>query len=193
MRQSELAILNTGSREQEIQIAQAEAENLRLAWEIAKQGFRIEEIEQARAARDAANAALAAIQKQKSELTLTAPAAGTVDSLDLQPGDIVAPNAPVMTLLSKNDLRIRAYIPQRLMQVQIGKKLRVTIDSLPDQDFEGVVTFISQQAEFTPSNVQTPDDRAKQVYRIRVTLQDPQGQLRPGMTANVWLESDSAK
>jgi HlyD family secretion protein len=189
VRENELAILKAGSRQQQIEIAQANAEKLRLAWELAKQGFRTEEIEQAEAARDAARAALEAIRKQKAELSLVSPAAGTIDSLDLHPGDLVAPNAPVLTLLSDGDLWVRAYIPQRLLKVQIGQKLRITLDSFPDEEFEGEITFISQQAEFTPSNVQTPDDRAKQVYRVRVTLVESKQKLRPGMTANVWLDS----
>ncbi len=188
VRENELAILKAGSRDQEIEIAKTKAENLRLAWELAKQGFRTEEIEQAKAARDATRAALEAIRKQKAELTLIAPTAGTIDSLDLQPGALVAPNAPVLTLLSNGNLWVRAYVPQRLMKVRIGQKLRVTLDSFPDENFEGEVTFIAQQAEFTPSNVQTPDDRAKQVYRVRVTLMDKEKKLRPGMTANVWLD-----
>lgn len=188
VRQNELEMLQAGSRQQEIEIAAAKAENLRLAWELARKGFRSEEIEQAAAARDASRAALGTIERQKTELTLTAPVAGTIDSLDLQPGDLVAPNAPVLTLLSDADLWIRTYIPQRWMNIRIGQQLRVTVDSFPDREFTGQISFISRQAEFTPSNVQTPDDRAKQVYRVRVTLNNSGQQLHPGMTANVWLD-----
>ena len=193
VRKNELKILKDGARKQEVQITAAKAEELRLAWELAKQGFRSEDIEQAKAARDAAAAALDAIRVQKKELTILAPSDGTIDSLDLQPGDLVGPNAPVMTMLSSRNLWVRAYVPQRFLQLRVGQKLRVTLDSFPGQDFDGEVTFISDQAEFTPSNVQTPDDRAKQVYRIRVTLEDDSGKLRAGMTANVWLDSESSK
>ncbi len=186
----ELEILRSGAREQEIEISKAKVEDLRLAWELAQKGFRAEEIEQATAARDAATGALNALRKQKQELTIVAPAEGTIDSLDLQPGDIVGPNAPVLTMLSTERLWVRAYVPQRFLQLQVGQSLTVTLDSFPRENFSGEVTFISRQAEFTPSNVQTPDDRARQVYRIRATLlQDDR--LRPGMTANVWLESAS--
>ncbi len=189
VRQNELQILKSGSREQEIQIAQANAEEARLAWELAKQGYRPEETEQALAARDAAAAALAAIRQQKNELVIHAPADGAIDALDLQPGDLVPANAPVLTMLSTHSLWVRAYVPQRFMQVKVGQSVRVTIDSFPGVDFQGTITFISHQAEFTPSNVQTPDDRAKQVYRIRVQISPGEHVLRPGMTANVWLDS----
>lgn len=97
-----------------------------------------------------------------------------------------------MTVLSGN-MWVRSYVPQRFLQLQVGQKLRITVDSFPNKEFQGEVTFISHQAEFTPSNVQTPSDRAKLVYRIRATLQDDEKVLRPGMTANVWLGSASSK
>ncbi len=192
VRRNELAILKAGARRQEIQMAEAKVEDLRLAWELAKKGFRTEEIEQATAARNAASAALESIRKQRQELVIDSPVNGTIDSLDLQAGDLVAPNAPVMTVLSDN-MWVRAYVPQRFLKLQVGQKLRITVDTYPNQEFQGEVSFISQQAEFTPSNVQTFDDRAKQVYRIRITLPKEKGKLRPGMTANVWLDSAGSK
>ncbi len=65
--------------------------------------------------------------------------------------------------------------------------MRVTVDSFPHRDFQGEITFVSRAAEATPNNVQTPEERSKQVFRIRVTLQDPEHVLRAGMSADVWL------
>lgn len=189
VKKNELAILNAGNRPEEIDQARARLEESKLGWELAKKGFRIEEIEQAEAARDSASAALEAIRQQKTELTIVAPSDGFVDALDLQAGDLVPPNAPVMTILSDSRKWVRAYVPQRFLQLEVGQELRVSIDSFPDDQFRGVVSFISHQAEFTPSNVQTADDRAKQVYRIRVTIDEGAEKLRSGMTANVWLNS----
>ena len=181
------------ARPQEIEESRAQVEEARLAWELAKKGFRSEEIEQAQASRDAAAAALEVIRRQKTELLLTSPVTGFIDALDLQAGDLVSPNAPVLTVLSEENLWVRAYVPQRFLHLSVGQQLRVTIDSFPDHDLLGTITFISQQAEFTPSNVQTVEDRAKQVYRIRVTIAAteklPLTKLRAGMTANVWLTS----
>jgi multidrug resistance efflux pump len=188
VRENELKILESGARQQEIEVATAQTEDARQGWELAKLGFRQEDIDQATAARDAAKAALDAVRAQQNELTIVAPVDGYVDALDLQSGDLVAPNAPVMTLLAPHNIWVRIYVPQRFMQLKLGQQLRVKVDSFPNHEFVGKVTFISHQAEFTPSNVQTPDDRAKQVYRVRVSLDVADGQLRPGMTANVWLE-----
>lgn len=194
VRKNELDILNAGARSQEVEKAKAQAAEAQLAWELAKSGTRQEDIDAATSARDAAEAALAVIQRQKQELTITAPTEGTVDALDLQPGDLLAPNAPVLTLLSNANLWVRAYVPQRFLQVHVGDNLGVTVDSYPEVGFSGVVSFIARNGEFTPGNVQTPDDRAKQVYRIRLSIEDSENRLRPGMTANVWLdELDSSK
>ena len=187
VRTNELKILQTGARDQEIQSAAAHTEDMRLAWELSEIGFRSEEIAQARAVRDGALASLNALRRRKSELTIVSPCAGDVDSIDLQPGDLVNANAPVLTIVSNRDLWVRAYVPQRFLQLQLGQSLRITVDAYPNEEFSGNVSYLSRQAEFTPNNVQTSDDRAAQVYRIRVTLDEHPEPLRPGMTVNVWL------
>jgi multidrug efflux pump subunit AcrA (membrane-fusion protein) len=90
-----------------------------------------------------------------------------------------------LTVTSRHQLWVRAYVPQRFLQLRLGQKLRVTVDSIAGQEFQGEVSFIASQAEFTPSNVQTSDDRA--ALSDRVSISDNREELRPGMTANVWL------
>ncbi len=193
VRQNELAILKAGSREQELAKAKASADEAHFAWQLADNGYRREEIAAAAAAVDAAKASLEVIRRQKQELQIVAPSPGIIDALDLQPGDLVGPNAPVLTLLSTDHLWVRAYVPQRFLQIEVGQELRVTVDALPGKDLCGKVTFVSNQSEFTPSNVQTSDDRAKQVYRVRVSLPADEPHLKPGMTANVWLGQPAEK
>ncbi len=189
VRQQELRILEVGAREEEKREARAAVEEAQQAWQMAAQGFRQEEIDQAQAARDAAQAALDAIRRQKEELLITSPLAGRVDALDLQPGDMVAAGAPVLSIVDDQHLWVRAYVPQNRVGMQIGQQLRVTVDSLPQRSFLGTVSYISRQAEFTPSNVQTPEERSKLVFRVKVTLEDTGPGLRPGMTADVWLDA----
>ncbi len=131
---------------------------------------------------------LEAIRRQKEELSIKSPIDGTIEALDLQPGDMVAPGAPVLSMLDRNKLWVRAYIPQNRIGVQVGNRVRLTVDSYPDEPFEGVVTFVARQAEFTPSNVQTPEERSKQVFRIKVAIENQRDLLRPGMMADVWLD-----
>ena len=76
----------------------------------------------------------------------------------------------------------------KLDDLKLGQQVWVTVDSFPDKRFAAELTFISRQAEFTPSNVQTPEERVKQVFRIKATLEEGLDQLRPGMAADVWLD-----
>lgn len=188
VRQKELELLEVGTRDEEKREARAAVEEATQAWQMATKGFRQEEVDQAKAARDAAQATLDAIRRQMEELAITSPLQGVVDSLDLQPGDMVAAGAPTLSIVDHRHLWVRAYVPQNRVRLQVGQQLRVTVDSFPERSFIGKISFISRQAEFTPSNVQTPEERSKQVYRIKVKLEDDIDQLRPGMTTDVWLD-----
>jgi multidrug resistance efflux pump len=188
VRQEELAQLLEGTRPEEIQAAKAQLEQARQAWLLRRRGFRDEEIAQAKAAVEAAQAALQASEQQIAELTIAAPLDAVVEAIDLRPGDLVSAGAPIMSLMDTSRLWVRAYVPENHLNLTIGQEFWVTVDSFPGQRFRGHVSFISRQAEFTPSNVQTPEERSKQVFRIRVTLDEGRDLLRPGMSADVWLE-----
>ncbi|WP_218933714.1 HlyD family secretion protein [Rubripirellula lacrimiformis] len=187
VRQQELNLLEAGTRIEEIREATARVEEARQAWQLMEHGYRIEEQEQAKAARDAAHAALEAIRRQKEELSIQSPIAGAIESLDLQPGDIVASGAPVLSMLDKNNLWVRAYVPQNRVGIKVGQRVRVTVDSYPNQPFTGTISFVARKAEFTPNNVQTLEERSKQVFRIKVAIENRHDMLRPGMMADVWL------
>jgi multidrug resistance efflux pump len=94
----------------------------------------------------------------------------------------------VISMMDRRSLWVRAYVPEDRMDVEIGRAVAVTVDSRPGQRFAGRVGFIARQAEFTPGNVQTPEDRSRQVFRIKVILEEGRDVLRPGMGADVWLE-----
>jgi multidrug resistance efflux pump len=112
-----------------------------------------------------------------------------VDAIDLRPGDLVAPNAPAAALLDKSTLWVRAYVPEaHLGHVSIDQRVSVSVDSFAGRSFAAHLTFIAQEAEFTPRNVQTPEERSKQVFRIKVTIDEGLDVLRPGMAADVLLE-----
>jgi HlyD family secretion protein len=185
--QEELNLLEAGTREETVRSARAKVEEARLAWELAKKGFRDEEIAQAQAARDAAAAAVDAIGQRIDELTIRSPVDGVVEALDLQRGDLAPAAGPVMSLMDVSHMWVRAYVPENRLDLELGQAMRVTVDSFPGEEFAAELTFISRQAEFTPSNVQTPEERVKQVFRIKVELREGLDRLRPGMAADVWL------
>ena len=185
-RQEQLQLLTKGTREEEVAAARAELAEAKAALDLAKKGYRKEELQQAQAEMRATEAALAAIQVQMHELKIVANVAGTVDALELQPGDLVAPNSPVLTLLDLENLWLRAYIPEDQLSWQPGDAVEVSVDGFPNQRIQGTISFIAGQGEFTPRNVQTPEERAKQVFRIKVKLPSQAG-LRVGMGADLWL------
>jgi multidrug resistance efflux pump len=186
-RQSDLSALEEGSRKEDVAAARAEMAESESALELLVKGPRAEDVAAAKAAADAADAAVAAIDRQVDELTIRAPVDGVVDAVDLHPGDLVAANAPVLSLVDPTRLWVRAYLPEGRLDVKTGTPLDVGVDAFPGRRFKSHVSFVARQAEFTPGNVQTPDQRAKQVFRVKVELDEGRDVLRPGMSADVWL------
>ncbi len=188
VRREQLDLLKEGTRKEDLDTAAAQLAEMEAALSLMKNGTRAEDIAAAKASVESLKGALEIIQKQLSELRIVAPTAGTIDAVDIRAGDMVGPNAPALSLLESGEMWVRAYVPENRLNLQLGQKVRVTVDSYPGRDFHGEVTFVSRQAEFTPGNVQTPEERSKQVFRIRVALQDGQDILRAGMSADVWLK-----
>jgi HlyD family secretion protein len=188
VRQAELDLLNAGTRPEEIEEAQARLKEAQLAWELLREGYRREEITAAEAAVKAAEAAVAVFKRQLAELTILSPVDGFVEAVELEPGDLVGANSPTVSLLDSSELWVRAYVPENQMGIKIGHKVAVTIDSFPGREFAGHVSYIARQAEFTPGNVQTAEDRSKQVFRIKVLMDDGLKELRAGMSADIWLD-----
>jgi multidrug resistance efflux pump len=173
---------------QQLKSATAELERATQQHKLLEAGTRPEEIAQAKAALEQAKASLSAIERQVEELVVKAPLDGRVEAVDLEPGDLIAANAPVLSLTDLRTVWVRAFVPERHLNLQNGQAVRVTVDSFPGRSFRARVTFIASQGEFTPSNVQTPEERSKQVFRIKATLEEGTDVLRPGMAADVWLE-----
>ncbi len=165
------------------EIAAAEAD-LSLALE----GPRKEDIAAARAARDAARAALDLARTRLAYTRLVAPAKGTIKTRIAEPGAVVGPGAPVLTLALEDPLWVRTFVPEPdLPRVHPGQKAWIEADGLPGRRFEGWVGFISPVAEFTPKSVETPKLRVSLVYRLRVYVRDPEGLLRQGQPVTVHL------
>jgi multidrug resistance efflux pump len=151
-----------------------------------------EDVEAARATLAGAGQRLAYLERQKRELVVTAPAAGVVEAMDLRPGDLVAPNQAVATILEKDQLWVRVYVPEpQLGRIHIGQGVAVQIDTFPDRRFPGRVVEIRQQGEYTPRNIQTPEQRSDQVFGVKVRI-DPTPELKAGMAATVRLLPDTA-
>jgi HlyD family secretion protein len=126
------------------------------------------------------------------ERQVLAPSAATVEVLDVRPGDLIAPNTPIATLLERDQIYVRVYVPEtQIGKVQLGEKAEIHIDSFPNQTFAGTVEQINQQAEFLPRNVQTIEERVHQVFGVKVRIDDPSRRVRAGMAADVRLAPTS--
>jgi HlyD family secretion protein len=121
--------------------------------------------------------------------TVVAPFAGVVTTRHREPGEAVSPGAPVLTLLDPDDRWVRIYVREDVVgRVQLGMTASVTSDTYPERTFDGEVVFIASEAEFTPRNVQTAEERTKLVYAVKVRItSDPDFILKPGIPADVRL------
>jgi len=127
-----------------------------------------------------------------SQAVLAAPLGGTVIAKHAEPGELLAVGSPVITVAKLDDVWVRAYIPEtRLGRVKLGQKAIVTSDTWKGRSYQGTVTFIASEAEFTPRNVQTEAERVKLVYRIKITIPNPKQELKPGMPVDAVIEAGS--
>jgi|SRR5678815_347616 len=163
----------------------AAAEVAKQQWEELKRGSRSEDVEAARAQLSAEENTLAMLHRQVEESEVKAPADGIIQTMDLRPGDMIAPNQPVAVLLESNELWVRVFVPEtRLGEVRVGQPVDISIDTYPRRVFKSKVQSVSERAEYTPRNVQTPEQREDQVFAVRLRL-DPAPELKAGMTATV--------
>lgn len=170
----------------QLKVAEAHAAEAAERLKLVREGPRAETITQARARAEQARAAVALAETQLDNTRLLSPLTGVVLSHNIEPGEFVAAGTPVVTVADTAHVWVRAYLDQPdLGRVRHGQKVVVRTDSFPGRDFEGTVGFIASEAEFTPKTVQTPRERVKLVFRLKVDVANPQDELKPGMPADV--------
>jgi len=137
-----------------------------------------------------AKASVQAIEAVLANMIIRASFDGVATVRHREPGEIVPGGAPVLTVMDPDDRWVRIYIPENhIGAVQLGQKTSIATDTWPDKQYAGTVTYIATQAEFTPKNVQTTEERVKLVYAVKVRIaDDAKFELKPGMPADVRLE-----
>lgn len=140
-----------------------------------------------------ARAAVQVIEAVLANMVIRASFDGVVAVRHHEPGETVPAGSPVLTVLNPDDRWVRIYIPERQVgAVHLGQKAAITTDTYPDRHYTGEVTYIASQAEFTPRNVQTTEERVKLVYAVKVRIvDDPKFGLKPGIPADVRLEAEA--
>jgi len=154
-------------------------------YDLVKEGPRKEDIDALKASLEQAKALLNLREVQLGYATVTSPVSGVVLVKNIEPGEMVSAGTPVVTIADLNHVWLKAYISETdLGRVKYNQKVKVKTDTYPDKIYWGRISFISSEAEFTPKNIQTHEERVKLVYRIKVTLENPQMELKPGMPAD---------
>lgn len=150
-----------------------------------QKGPRVETIRAARSRVEQAQQAVALAETRLGYTTLRTSLSGIVLAEGIEDGEYVVPGTPVVTVGDLSQVWLRAYINETdLGRVRIGQRVQVATDTYPGKVYEGRLSFIASQAEFTPKNVQTTQERVKLVYRIKVDLANPDQELKPGMPAD---------
>jgi HlyD family secretion protein len=148
------------------------------------------EVDVARAQYAAAQASMALAETQLGYTRLLSPFDGIVTSRNVELGEVVTTGREVLTVADLSKVELKIYVGERdVGKVKPGQAAEVRIDSAPDRVFEGTVSFISPEAEFTPKIIQTHKERVKLVYLVKISIPNPDLTLKPGMPADAWLKN----
>ncbi|RLC88541.1 MAG: hypothetical protein DRI79_07685 [Chloroflexi bacterium] len=170
--------------ESAVQMAQAQLDALRA-------GAIEEEIAAAEAQVQQAQAALDSLAVLRDKLTIAAPVGGLVLELSIHEGELAAPGATLLTLGDLDEVTLTVYVPEdKLGLVHIGQRVEVQVDSFPERTFIGTVVAIAHEAEFTPRNVQTQEERVNMVFAVDVRIPNPDHALKPGMPADATIVTE---
>lgn len=149
------------------------------------------ELDKAKSALVQSEASLALVEAQIAKLEVHAPMDGVILTRNVEPGEFVQPGAAALTIGDLSDLTITVYVPEnRYGEISLGQTVEVTVDSFPDITFTAIVIQIANKAEFTPRNVQTVEGRSATMFAIKLSVQDAEGRLKPGMPADVVFISE---
>jgi len=147
-----------------------------------------QDIEGARAQIKQAQATLEQMSIQSTYATLKAPFGGVITSRNVEPGEVVSPSREVFSLADLSRVDLKIFVDEtEIGKVKPGQPVDVKIDTFPDRVFKGIVAFVSPEGEFTPKIIQTKKERVKLVYLVKVSIPNPQFELKTGMPADAWL------
>ncbi|MFO7708821.1 MAG: HlyD family efflux transporter periplasmic adaptor subunit [Desulfobacterales bacterium] len=182
-----------GSRREEIDTARSRLAEGQATLRLARsnlqkiQAFE-QEVEAARAQAASARAALNLADIRVVHTELRAPFAGVVVSRNVEPGEVVSPGREVLSIADLSVVELKVFVGEpEIGKVRPGQPVDVKIDSFPEKTYPGLVAYISPQAEFTPKIIQTHTERVKLVYLVKISVPNPNFELKSGMPADAWF------
>ena len=178
-----------------LQVARGENARAEEQLSLMESGPRREQIEARQAQLDQAQAAVRVIEATLAGMIITAPFDGVVTVRHRVAGEVVAPGSAVVTIMNPDDRWVRIYVREdRIGAVHLGQPATIKNDTYADKEYSGQVVFIASQAEFTPKNVQTAEERVKLVYAVKVRIaDDATHDLKPGMPADIRIGLEGAQ
>jgi HlyD family secretion protein len=175
--QDQLRALQTGALAPQVMAAQKNVQQVQ------------DGLSQAKAGVSQAQAQLDLIDAQMAQLSVPAPVDGVVLTRNIQPGEVIQAGMPALVIGEVSQLKVTVYLAEdKYGQVHLGDHASLKVDSYPNESFDAVVTRIADQAEYTPNNVQTKEQRQTTVYAIELSISNPQGKLIPGMPVDVTFQ-----
>jgi HlyD family secretion protein len=175
-----------GPRETQINAAEANLAQAQAALDLLLAGSRSEDIDAAQARVQTVQGQLQALAASLAEARVTAPQVGVVLNVNHEAGEVLAPGELLLRLTLPNTYYIQVFIPeQKLSWAQPGAKASLIADGFGGQTFSGEVSYLAPEGEFTPRNLQSKEKRVEEVFRCKVRVEDPRGELRPGMVCDV--------
>lgn len=193
-----LGMLEEGSRSEDVRAAQAERDRAAAALEAARANaatldLRQQDVRVGEAAVRESQANVRRLESQVDELKVFAPLDATVLTKAVEAGEVVTAGKPLVLLGDLDHPWIKIYVTEtELGRVKLGAPARILVDSFPGQTFQGTVSWISDQAEFTPKNIQTKEERVNLVYAVKILIQGAQRKLKAGMPADAVLSVASS-
>lgn len=195
--QAEAGTRQVAIRRQDVSVAEAQQAQAQAAAAGARGtrdlvAQREQDVGAARAALAQAEAALRYARALRANAFLASPIDGVVLSRSIEPGEVVGAGVSILTVGDLRTVWLRIFVPEeRLGRLKLGQRAEVFVDAFPSRAFAARVSEIAGQAEFTPRNVQTRQERAKLVFGVRLVLENPEGLLKPGMPADARVQTDA--
>ncbi len=169
-----------------LKAAQDQHKNARENYQMALRGREKEEIEMVQSEIQGLKTQEQYLQRLLQDTEVRAPVSGYLEVKHVELGELAVPGSILFSLIDLSQTYVKAYLPEPYVgRVILGAEVAVTSDSFPDRSFKGKIDFISSEAEFAPRNIQTKEERLKLVYMVKSTLDNPAGELKPGMPVDV--------
>jgi len=189
IRQGLIAAQEVDRARQAYEVATAQEKSTRQKLALLQAGSRPDQIEAARGQLAQARNALEMARTRLNEMVINSPVDGVVLHKTLEVGEMANPGVAVLTLMKPSEIWVRAYVPEEeIGRLKVGDAARISVDAYPDRRFPGRISEIASQAEFTPRNVQTKKERVNLVFRIKIAVDNPEGILKPGMPADAEID-----